>query len=375
MRWAPHILCLSLLALAQPARARVRFRTQPSPIVLKEGPVSVVIHVQGLPGVGPVKAAANVGRIDAIEPTATEVNVLYTTPIERRFPQVLCLVLWRGEEVVEVARIPLRSLPSPRVDRTYNQVTLAAGQERIAVAVVLPGVKPVVTVDGEPVSLRRRAPGLWIAPWGDHRGRVTVRAWLPDAHRFAREASVELVPRFEAHPTPIGRRRVALTAGLGVGMLHNTGELLAPRFAAELGLDFRLPAGWLGLRALVGVSWGAQQVRWPGGEAEADVVLLPVGGALCYTLPRWVVTPYVAAGVLAQVVRTTSTVTGPDLERVDQVDHEVVLALLGQVGIEAALGPGSVFLQTGFLWSRVESPSLEMLAGGVIVEAGYRFRL
>jgi hypothetical protein len=340
---------------------------------LKEGPVSVVIHLRGLPGVGPVQAAANVGRVDAVQSTAGGVNVLYTTPIERRFPQVLCLLLWRaGQTDVAVARVPLRSLPNPGVDRTYNQLTLAVVQEQIAVAAVVPDVEPRVEVDGNPISLEEKAPGLWVAGWGGQTGRVRVRAWLPDAPQVAREASIDLVPSFDTPTTEDRGRRLLLVAGFAAGILHNTGELLAPRFAAELGLDLRLPAGWLGLRALLGVSWGSQTIRWTQGDAEADVLLLPVGGALCYRLPLWVITPYVAAGVQAQLVRTTSSVSGSDVE---QVDLESVLALLGQVGAEYQLGPGALFLQAGYLWSRVESTTLEMLAGGVVVEGGYRFRL
>jgi hypothetical protein len=49
-----------------------------------------------------------------------------------------------------------------------------------------------------------------------------------------------------------------------------------------------------------------------------------------------------------------------------------------RIGIDPArashVGPGLIFLESGYQWSRLENEDVELLAGGVLLEAGYRFR-
>jgi hypothetical protein len=59
----------------------------------------------------------------------------------------------------------------------------------------------------------------------------------------------------------------------------------------------------------------------------------------------------------------------------DQAQTDVTVGILGMAGAERKLGPGRVFLQAGFQWGRLESAELKLLAGGVVVEGGYRFVL
>jgi hypothetical protein len=169
-----------------------------------------------------------------------------------------------------------------------------------------------------------------------------------------------------------GPRKLRGVAGVAVGMIHNTGAFFSPRASLELGLDYRLPRGWIGLRALAGVSGASQTIEGPTGLEDADskVFLVPVGGGITYMLPLSHFTPYISVGLFAQLVFASSVA-----DYVDEQQSHVALGVLGQVGAERRLGPGLVFLQTGFLWSRIDDPRLELLAGGVIVEAGYRFQL
>jgi len=259
---------------------------------------------------------------------------------------------------------------------------------RVAVATADAKGSPRLEVEGTALELRPAGLGLWLADWDPPRTPtarlVRLRAWLADDPQWSKQIELDIpahAPPVVAEPkrtraaTVASRpRRLQGVAGVGVGMLHNTGALLAPRLTAELGLDFRLPKGWLGVRAIVGASWASQQIDGPEGLAGGDssVLLLPVGAGLCYRLPFSLLTPYVLAGLGAQLVRTVASAAA--LEE-DQQDSDWVLAALGLVGAERSLGPGLVFLQAGFQWGQVDSPTVKMLAGGVVLEAGYRFRL
>jgi len=438
-----------LLALALPASARrPRVTTRPSPVVLGET-AAVEIRVGGMPGTGPVRAAVNVGSIDAIEPTVDGALLRYAPPANRA-PQVLALLFWResaGSEVhlqrialsgqavipirtrrhsqvrvvvgkrrygplhtsrqgraeVEVTVAPgireaevevvdtvgMRSLKTIAIEQAeYPRVSLALLAEgpdrlRVVVGAAEPGLEPRLELDGAPLSLHRRGPLLWEARRSVNPGELArARAWLPGGEAVA--STAELLMAGDATPAVVVKRpaggpapaprRVQGVAGLSVGLLHNTGALVSPRIAVEVGLDLRLPLGWIGLRGIVGASWASQSIAASGGleGGESTVLLLPLGGGLCYRLPLPPLTPYVLVGAQAQMVRTVSTTP---LSEGEQRSVEWGPALLALAGAERELGPGLLFFQAGFLWGRVDSAAVEMLAGGVVLEAGYRFRL
>jgi hypothetical protein len=171
-----------------------------------------------------------------------------------------------------------------------------------------------------------------------------------------------------------GGRRLRGIVAVGVGMIHNTGDFVSPRFSGELGLEYRLARfGWIGARLLIGVSWSSQQITAPGGleRAESSILLVPLGGGITYRYPLPLLTPYVTVDLLALLARSSATAEFME----DQTQTDVTVGILGMVGAERQLGPGRVFFQAGFQWGQVESAELKLLAGGVVVEAGYRFAL
>lgn len=303
-----------------------------------------------------------------------------------------------GTAKVEVTdRVGMRTHKTIRIDKpVYMTLALAAiptaqRRYRLEVAAADPAASaPQLEVDGKPLALERRAAGLWTADYSvppRRKETVSVRAWLSGLPALVQKTELQPDPEPAAPPVEVApskpqepsieepRREPRLRAvvGVTVGMLHNTGDLLSPRVGAEAGIELRLPRGWIGLRGMVGASWASQDVAGSTGlsDAESRVLLLPVGVALSYRLPWRVLTPYALVGLLGQLVRTSASAGFLDE---DQLDSEWVLAVLGMAGAERGLGPGLVFLQLGFQWARVESPAVELLAGGVVLEAGYRYR-
>jgi hypothetical protein len=451
------LLPLALLLPAGPAVADVA--TVPSPITLgRKTPQQVTIDVKGVPFSADLRADVNVGTVERLEPAGGGTRVRYLQP-EKKFPQVLCLLLWRQKtKGVHVLRIPMlgRTVVTVRT-RSYSKIVISVGQrlfgphdtgsrgrrrvrllvppgadlatvrvtdkfnlkttKRIAITIpaynrlamsVAPGrsragrrwfritaaaateIKgpPALSIDGRRVVPTSIGKGVWATTWSpappEQGRRVAIRAWIEGEPASSCTTEVELQPRPEKRPTitrkvdddqpdrRATRRKLRGVVGLAVGMIHNTGAFFSPRASLELGLDYRLPRGWLGVRAIAGVSGAGQTIEGPAGmeDAESRVFLVPVGGGLTYALPLSHLTPYLSVSLLAQIVHASSVA-----DYVDQQQSHVALAVMGLAGAERRLGPGLVFLQSGFLWSRIDTPQLELLAGGVIVEAGYRYQL
>lgn len=284
----------------------------------------------------------------------------------------------------------------------YNLLTLAlsskkaAGKVKITLATARPQIAgtPSLRVGQVDVALSSKGPGIWSAEVDTTRlgaagAALAVKAWIPDRAESVRQdelsigssraSSAAVSPPSAAAATggsaPDGATERSLrgVVGLGVGLVHNTGAFFSPRFSFEAGLDYRLPVGWLGVRLLAGVSWASQQISGVPGltQAESDVLVVPLGGGVSYALPLKLLTPYATVGLFAQLVHSSSTAEG----MAEQSSDDVVFGVQGTLGAQRRLGPGAIFLQAGFAWGRVETPGLELLAGGVVLEAGYRLLL
>lgn len=261
------------------------------------------------------------------------------------------------------------------LDRTTRELALAAADPTSGV--------PSLEVNGRPVQPRPLVPGLWSVVLPDE-ARVVARAWLPGHPLSTHRLEAELrAPPAAAAPTVAGdaphvatvrkpatdERRWAGVVGVGAGFAHNLGVLVSPRFTVSVGVELRLAVGWLGLRGLAGVSWGGRSEPFGASEASSTVVMVPIGAALTYRVPFRVLTPYLAAGCLAQLVRTQNR-----LEAEERLRHDVALTVLALIGAERGLGAGLIFLESGYQWSRLENEDVQLLAGGLVLEAGYRFR-
>jgi hypothetical protein len=448
------------LPLAPAARAEglLQVRTSPSPVALfLNGRAR--IEVSGLAGWGTVRADVNVGSVERVEEIAGRVVLHYLFP-QVAFPQMLCILLKRGDGEVGVVRLPLlgsadipvktrasstvvirigdvssepistgksgrakvHALVPPGATRAEVEVTDKYGLKtlkkipikstpynQLALLAIgipkrpgVPGRIEVYAAASEskdrPVEIQVGTGGMpamhvagdaWSATFpleGEAAGRsLTVRAALPGEPLSVREAPVEIklqAPLLHTEPegAAAGVRssaptdsRIRLEFGLLVGLLHNLGGFFGPHFGGELGLDFRLPVGRLGVRLVAGYSFASQDIPGPAGleAARSSVSLIPAGAGLSYRIDFRVLSPYLVVGFLAQTVRTSNT--APYTEERARIDFSP--GVFVHLGMDRKLGPGRLLLEAGFLWSRVENPDVHITAGGALVQAGYRFTL
>jgi len=351
-------------------------------------------------------------------PVRSRVNAEVTVRVgEERFGPVT--TDWRGEAKVPILvppgtteaqvevtdRVGMATEKPVKVEQpAYNRLTLAVLRARaglrLAAAVCGGGGRPEVTVDGAAVPLRDSGQGLWERLWSPPPGfselLVTVRASLPGDALSTAERAIPMdrggvsmdpppapssgaasrpVPETEraTGPAPTSRRAVELQLGLAVGLLYNLGEVISPHFGADAGVLFNLPRGRIGLVVSAGYSWAGLSVDGSAGtgDAESSVTLLPIGLGLTYQLPVGRLAPFATAGYLLQV--TTTTTRASFLRERQRVD--LASGAFGLAGAGYRIGPGSVVLQAGYLWSRVDNVDVRLLAGGLVVGVGYRIRI
>ncbi|MCA9670749.1 MAG: hypothetical protein KC503_34370, partial [Myxococcales bacterium] len=185
-------------------------------------------------------------------------------------------------------------------------------------------------------------------------------------------------PTLRARPATPARSpsesRLQVALGVSSGVMHNLGALVSPRFGLELGGDYALPVGRIGLRLALGLSFASQRIDVAGAEdaqTTSQLWLVPTAVMLTYALRRGRFAPYVAGGVVAQVVRASSD--GALSGRL----VETSLSWGGRwlLGLGLQLGPGDVFVQAGYQYGRVTREDLELLAGGLLLDVGYRLRV
>jgi hypothetical protein len=288
---------------------------------------------------------------------------------------------------------------------SYNLLSIAVRPEtsrvptpsfEITVAVAEPRSKPlkVEVSKGETtveVKMIETSQGRWSGTWAPERrrrpeeGEWRVRAAMPGVQASTVATAVKVLappkpavvekkmPPIKPRPAvpTAGPRRLRWNVALATGLVHNTGDLVSPHIGAEVGADYPLGPGRIGARLFVGFAWASQDVPLAGHEpAEASVLLAPMGVGITYGVPKlwWRLSPYAMAGLVAQVVRSRS-----ESEQTGQrARSDVALGGLWLGGVGLALGPGDLFLQLGYLWSRVDNQDLELLAGGVLLGTGYR---
>jgi hypothetical protein len=242
-----------------------------------------------------------------------------------------------------------------------------------------------------PVHLSARSPGMWYGTWspeGDAvAGSWTFEVHLPGSPRSVRRATVELAPQPGPQPGPVvvkpatsptsrpvsESRPWRFGVSLATGLMHNIGDLVCPRFTLEAGVSYALPIGVVGARLTVGVGWSGQDVPVGDGlsSTSTSLVLVPVGLLLSYRLPLGRLSPYAAAGPVALLVRTASE---GEHTGARGSSHATAGALV-LLGARLGLGPGGMFVQAGYQHGRFDERDAELLAGGLVVEAGYRLVL
>jgi hypothetical protein len=435
-------------------------KTTPARIVLGEVQ-QVQIEVAGLAGTSKVRAAVNVGEVTAVDTSGRRVRLTYSPP-EQRFPQHLCLLLWREGSARRplVARIPLvayadvpvttrrnsqvtltvdeqlfgpeqsgptgkvrmRVLVPPGVDQGWVQATDAMGmttRKRIAIerhdynllsiAVVSPARRDyrIFVAAAEPparpptleleragettaLALSPGADGLWSRAWRADAdlppGSFSFRARIPGSTASQRSTTFTVAAPRRAPPpaarlkttkratrAPRPGRRTVWNLSLAAGLLYNAGDLVSPRLTLEAGADYPLGPGRIGARLAVGVAWANQEV--PVDEsltpASASLVMVPLAALATYRATISSFSPYLAAGPVVQIVRSSSEGehTG------DRRSTDFAVGALAVLGSHLHLGPGGVFLQVGYQYARVDSRDVELLAGGLVAEVGYRLEL
>ncbi len=461
---APALLLGLLLGAPAAQAAGIVVTSNPSPIVLGEVE-RATIDVLGLPGDGPLGVAVNVGAVERQTPLPGGVRLTYRAPAQR-FPQLLCLALWReGAPGTLVVRVPLHGRTAvdvttrPRSDVTlavggrvfgprpsgptgrlrmnvivapgiteghvqvidqrgletrrpvpigqpdYNLLTVAARPERVGPAdtprvevviaeaerrgaasprleLVGPGGGAVDVLEVEAVA-KGRYRASWAPETRPRAGRWSLTALLPDQPANRRTVTVVIDPppasapvaaTQPAPPPPPTKapRRLVVQAAVAAGLLHNLGALASPSLGLEVGLEHPLPGGRLAGFLLARWSWASQDVPVTGFQpSRATVLLAPLGAGARWSFGSWRVSPYLTVAVLAQLVR--SHVVGPQTG--DVLRWDVKPGVLGGAGAGVRLWRGSLFLQGAYQWSQLENEDLALLAGGLLLEAGYRLSL
>jgi hypothetical protein len=214
-------------------------------------------------------------------------------------------------------------------------------------------------------------------------GSWTFEVHLPGSPRSVRRVTLELTSKHKAvvvkpapvepPPPPPAPSPWRWNVSLATGLVHNTGDLVSPRFTLEAGVSYALPIGVVGVRLTAGVGWSGQDVPVGDGlsPAAASLVMVPVGLLLSYRLPTGRLSPYAAAGPVALLARTTSEGEHTGERR----SSHATIGLMALLGARLELGPGGMFVQAGYQHGRFDEPELELLAGGLVVEAGYRLVL
>jgi hypothetical protein len=313
-----------------------------------------------------------------------------------------------GETSASVEVTDKAGLTSSRTVRIkqppYDQLAAAAipsrtAAARVAVRVVVAAADHEISgidarVGDDALGVRALPDAQWEALWspeqrpavGAH--AVALRAEGPQAAE--RTLSVEVLDaRAAAAAAPVPRRAPSKTAaprraaaaprrwhavvGAGAGLMSNLGDLLAPRFVAEVGLDRTLSWGVLGARVQVGMSWASQEIGAGAAadHASASVLLVPFSLGLAYRLPLRYVEPCLSAAFVAQLVR--SRTAGAAIA--ERVLHHFAPGFSVAAGAGYRLGPGHVYLQAGYLHGRIDAAELKLRAGGLTVDAGYRLSL
>jgi hypothetical protein len=266
--------------------------------------------------------------------------------------------------------------------RPVFEIALAAAEAtggRPVVELAPPGAAPLRL----PLSLG--ASGAWQARWAPDpipaAGRFALRAWLEGAEQATLSLAageilpqpVERPPVVRALPPAPAARRLLGRVALAAGMVYNFGELTSPRFSLEAGGDYPLGPGRIGLKVAAGLAWSRHEVPVPraGEPARLGLLLVPLEVGLGYRLPLGRLAPYLGAGFVAQLVRTSGE--GEASGRFVRTD--VVPGIRATLGCELALGRGGPFAQLGYEWGKLAVPEVEGLAGGLLVELGYRLRI
>jgi hypothetical protein len=373
----PQVLCL-VLWRDTGADARVHVIRVPllgeTRIPVKTRPGSVVKVVVGGQVFGPVQAG-NHG--------AVSVPVLVAPGARQARVEVTDDAGLHTERQVAISQVPYNRLAMAIVPKRSGSGDRPRMRVTAAVAVPNDRRPPELQLGQETIPLARLESGLWSGLWAPLRppppGKIPIRVHLPGHPESERHAELNRshvgfdVNVLRVRPEPVlSRDRLQADVGIGIGMAHNLGDLVAPRFGLEVGLEYRLPLGLIGLRLFTSFSWSTQQVA--AGEledAEASVMLIPIGGAVSYRVLLPYLNPYVLWGCMAQIVRTSIEASyTPERQRTD-----VVFGVLGLAGADRPLGPGRLFLQAGYQWSRVDNEEVVLLGGGVVLEGGYRLEL
>jgi hypothetical protein len=342
----------------------------------------VTVHV-GDRSFGPVSSGSR-GRVRVpvlVGPGVTNATVEVTDKAKLTSSKNVRI---RQPEYEHLAAVAIPSQVSD--ERVRVRVAVAAASQEIL------GIT--VSADGEELSVRELAEGLWEAEWapherpadGDHglivraegpvssEQRLTVQV-LPvgsDAPPAPDPTKARSIARVKRRPPPAARRWRGIV-GAGVGLTSNLGDLLAPRITAEAGIDYELSWGIIGPRLLFGVSWAQQDLGDPAplSQAEGAVLLVPIAAGITYRYPARIVEPYATAAFVAQLVRTRTSGDGIS----ERVRHDLAPGFSIAAGVSRPLGPGHLFLQAGYLFSRVEEQEIKLLAGGLVLDVGYRISL
>lgn len=243
--------------------------------------------------------------------------------------------------------------------------------------------------EARPLMLESVGAERWKAVWRppqNRPGQWTLQISVPGVQTSTAQLAFVVKEPKVAPPPPVVRRPrqpspptrlLRWTMAVAAGLQHNIGEFFSPRFALEFGATYPLGPGRIGLRLIAAIGWSSQDVPVPaiGSNPESSVastsLLMPLSALVSYQLAWGRFTPYGGVGPVLQLVQTSSDGESTGKRR----SLTAAVGVLALLGVQLRLGPGGIFAQAGFEYSSVSSRDVELLAGGVVAELGYRYEL
>lgn len=253
----------------------------------------------------------------------------------------------------------VRPNPAPADGKTPVELVFevkdAAGQPLGGAALELKAPSGKVGAVAEEAPGRYRA--SWVPPEGAE-GSVTLE--VRDATGgFVQPVTARLKerPRFEL--------------GVRGGFAHSLGDQLGPRAGVEAWLPFHVGSQTLGVGLQASWTFAEQVLTDDGGAvvSRSQAHLFPVAlrvGWEAVSAGRFHL--LLGAGGVLAFARMSTTLTGTTAEAVGGGPQGFVAAGL-------RLGPGRLFLEVGYGYVPVQSPSFRAQAGGLTVDLGWRFLL
>ncbi len=205
-------------------------------------------------------------------------------------------------------------------------------------------------------------------------GRYQAEYQAPASMAAGGDASVRIVSSSGGFETTVNiplREGPSFLVGARVGLTHSLGDLVTPRVGVDAWVPFRVGGSFLGLGLSATVGTASQSVAGAGGQfpSESRATFVPVAVRLGYEgYASRRLSVHFGLGGLATWAQVRNSSNRTQL-------NALAGGGLGFVSGAVTAGPGQFFGELSYAYAPVDNPDFRLNAGGVAVEAGYRFGL